>query len=101
MLRAARPYLVVLGLLWVLPAVVAELLHVTLPDHNAGGQCEGIGFGCSPTPADTGPLLLVLASPFLLVAGLVGCGVVALVKARRRRTSATSGTSRPAGVTSS
>ena len=59
-----------IGVLWVAPAVFVVAAHLLLPDHNASGQCEGIGFGCATTPADT-VLLLVLASPFLLLAGVI------------------------------
>lgn len=101
MLRSLRPYLVVLGVLWLLPAATVAVLHLSLPDHNVGGQCEGLGWGCTLPPADGVVLLGMMAAPFLLPAGLLGCGVVALVRARRQRTSAAPGSSRRAGVTSS
>ncbi|MBT9257830.1 hypothetical protein KMZ32_11195 [Phycicoccus sp. MAQZ13P-2] len=101
MLRSLRPYLVVLGVLWLLPAVLVVVLHFSLPDHNTGGQCEGLGWGCTLPPADGVLLLGMMASPFLLAAGMLGCAVVAFVRSRRRRTSAAPGTSRRAGVTSS
>ena len=50
--RSVRPYVVALGLLWIVPAVLVLVLHLTLPDHNASGQCTGLGFGCTPAPAD-------------------------------------------------
>jgi hypothetical protein len=57
--------------------------HLLLPDHNASGQCEGIGFGCTPTPADTVVILGVMASPFLLLAGVIAMTVIALRQAVR------------------
>lgn len=95
MLRSLRPYLVVLGVLWLLPAATVAVLHLSLPDHNAGGQCEGLGWGCTLPPADGVLLLGMMAAPFLLVAGAVGCVVVALVRARRRGEAG-----RPRGVSS-
>ena len=53
-----------------------------LPDENASGQCEGIGFGCATTPADTVVLLGMLASPFLLLAGAIAMTAIALRQAR-------------------
>ncbi|QKE83582.1 hypothetical protein [Arthrobacter sp. NEB 688] len=100
MLRSLRPYLVVLGVLWLLPTVLVAGLHFSLPDHNAGGQCEGIGWGCTLPPAEGVLLLGMMASPFLLAAGMLGCAVVALVRARRRRVAAGPRSPRRAGVTS-
>ncbi len=80
-----KPFLWVIGLLWVTPAVIVVAAHLLLPDHNASGQCEGIGFGCTPTPADTVVLLGLLASPFLLVAGAVALAAIALRQSRRGR----------------
>ncbi len=77
-----KPYLWIVGLLWVGPALFVVGAHLMLPDENASGQCEGIGFGCATTPADTVVLLGILASPFLLLAGAVAMTVVALRQAR-------------------
>src|SRR6478736_1159750 len=60
--RRVRPYIVALGLLWIVPAVLVLVLHLTLPDYNASGQCTGLGFGCTPTPADTVLFLGYLAA---------------------------------------
>jgi hypothetical protein len=80
-----RPYAVALGLLWGLPALLVVVLHLTLPQHVPGGGCEGIGFGCSLSPADGIVLLGMLAAPVLLLVGLVVCVVIAAVRARRAR----------------
>jgi hypothetical protein len=79
-----RPYALALGLLWGLPALLVAALHYSLPTASAG-QCSGIGFGCSLPPADAVVLLAMLAAPFLLLAGLVVCVVIAVVQARRTR----------------
>jgi len=85
MRRSARPYLWVLGLLWLLPAVGVTVGYLLLPKHVEGAQCEGIGFGCQLPPADAVLFLAVIAGPFLVVAGALGCAVVAVVQARRAR----------------
>jgi hypothetical protein len=83
--HAFRPYVVTLGLLWVLPAVLVAVLHVTLPDYNASGQCSGLGFGCTLTPADFVLFLGYVAAPVLFVLGVVVCLVIAFVQGRRQR----------------
>lgn len=79
-----RPYAVALGLLWGLPLLLVVALHYSLPTTNPDGRCEGIGFGCTPPPADGVVLLGMLAAPVLLFTGLVVCIVIAVVQARRR-----------------
>lgn len=74
-----------LGLLWVLPALLVLVGSLVLPDENASGQCEGIGFGCTLTPADSMPFLGMLAAPFLAVAGFAAIVIIALVQARSDR----------------
>lgn len=83
--RAVRPYAVALGLLWVLPVVLVAVLHATLPDYNASGQCAGLGFGCTLTPADFVLFLGYVAAPVLFVLGVVACLVIAVVQSRRQR----------------
>ena len=83
--HAFRPYAVTLGLLWVLPVVLVAVLHVTLPDYNASGQCSGLGFGCTLTPADFVLFVGYVAAPVLFVLGVVACLVIAFVQSRRRR----------------
>lgn len=36
-----HPYAVTVGVLGVLPLVLMLVLHATLPDYNANGQCTG------------------------------------------------------------
>jgi len=83
-LAGYRAYLVALGLIWVLPAALLLLLYLTLPDYNASGQCEGIGWGCTLTPADGIAFLALLAAPFLFVLGLLVCAVIFFVRYVRR-----------------
>ncbi len=80
-----RPYLWVLGLLWVLPAALVGVAWLVLPQDLPPGQCEGIGFGCTLSPADTAVLLAALAAGPLLALGVVGVAVVALVQAVQAR----------------
>jgi hypothetical protein len=82
--RGLYPYAAALGILWGLPLFVTIFLSLTLPKHNASG-CEGLGFGCSPSPADSVLLITLLASPFLFAAGLLACGAIAVVQWRRSR----------------
>lgn len=83
--RSVRPYLIALGLLWVVPAVLVLVLHVVLPDHNASGQCSGIGFGCTLTPADAVLFFGYLGALPLFLLGLLACLVIAIVQSRRPR----------------
>lgn len=76
--REARPYLIALGALWVAPLLLVAVLHLTLPNHNSDGQCEGIGFGCRPSPADGFLLLGAFAEPFLFWVGVVTCALIAV-----------------------
>ena len=83
--RTARPYLWTLGICWLLPAGAVAAGRALLPEHNASGQCEGLGFGCTLSPADGVVLLGLVAAPFLIVAGLVACVLIAVVQHRRSR----------------
>jgi Na+/proline symporter len=86
--RTLRPYVCVLAALWGLPALAVGVGYVALPKEHAGGGCEGIGFGCTPAPADSVVLLGVLAAGPLLLTGLVAVVIVAAVqswRAGRRR----------------
>ena len=68
------------GSLLVLAALVALWVFwaaawLVAPDRNPGGQCEGLGFGCTLTPQDltefAGLLLLAPFSVLVLVVTLV------------------------------
>ncbi|MBU5424105.1 hypothetical protein KQI48_15655 [Cellulomonas hominis] len=78
------PYWTVLGALWGLPAAVGAVWWLLSPDENPGGQCEGIGFGCTLTPRDSVLFLGLLASPVLVLEGLLAVGLIALARWRRR-----------------
>jgi hypothetical protein len=80
--RGYGDYLLALGVLWAAPALVVAYLHHTLPTENPNGQCSGIGFGCTLTPADGVLFLGMLAAPVLFVLGIVA---VALIAWSRRR----------------
>ena len=67
------------------PALLAVLGAWLLPEHNSGGQCEGIGWGCSPAPADALPLVVVLTLPYWLGAGLLALVVAVILDVRARR----------------
>lgn len=82
---ALRPYLLLLAFVWALPAMAAGVVWL-VADKETAGNCEGIGFGCTPAPADVGWLMLALAAPVLFPLGLVGLVAIALVRHRRRTT---------------
>ena len=82
--RPHRPYLGVAVLFWAVPAVLLLFGYLTAPGHNLSG-CEGIGFGCTPTPKDSFALAALFVYPSLVVAGLLVTGVIALVGAWRQR----------------
>ena len=45
------------------------------PQENAGGQCEGIGFGCTLTPQDAWTFgLLIVGLPVTAAALVIGTG---------------------------
>jgi len=83
--RAWVAYAWVAGVAWILPLVGFHVLHELLPDYNANGQCEGIGFGCTLTPADTVDLLRIITYPVLFVAGIVAMTWIAARRARSSR----------------
>ena len=48
------------------------------PRENAGGQCEGIGFGCTLTPYDAWTFgLLIIGLPVTASALVIGTGWIA------------------------
>ena len=99
--RSVRPYIVALGLLWIVPAVLVLVLHLTLPDYNASGQCTGLGFGCAPAPSDAVLFLGYLAALPLFLLGMVACLVIAVVRARRDRRDRRAAASEAPGMTDS
>ncbi|WP_380168128.1 hypothetical protein [Jannaschia sp. R86511] len=81
---SVRPYLWVTGVLWLLPLVTVLVLYLVLPHHVPPDECQPTVFGCM-SQADIVLLLAFFASPYLGLAGLVGCVVVAGVQAWRAR----------------
>lgn len=80
-----RPHLVALGLLWGLPLLLVVGGYLVLPKDNPGAQCEGLGFGCTLSQADTVLLLGMLAAPYLVGAGIVAVLLIAVVQLARDR----------------
>ena len=83
--RRWSSYLGVAGILWVVPAVALLVGYLTLPDYNASGQCEGIGFGCTLTPKDGVVFAAIFGYPVCVVVGLLIMGVIAGTRAWRQR----------------
>lgn len=68
--------LVALAVLWAGWA----LWFLTAPDANPGGQCEGLGFGCTLTPRDVASFVGVIAlAPFTALV-LAVTGAVRIVR---------------------
>ena len=73
-----RPYRIALTFTLALPIVIAVVVRVVLPHSVSPGRCEGIGFGCVPSPATTSVLwALVLGLPAILVVSAATCGAIA------------------------
>ena len=77
-----RAYAYLIGLVWVVPAALVTAGALFLPDSNADGGCEGIGFGCVPAPSDAVVLVGFLVSPLLAVGGLFGLTLIASFRRR-------------------
>ena len=77
------PYAAVAGVFWVVPGAALLVAYLILPDHNASGQCQGIGFGCVPTPKVGTQLVAMFVYPFVVVAGLLIMEVIALTRRQR------------------
>src|SRR4051812_4488931 len=79
--RPVLPY-VVLVVLAALPPVALELVHV-FGDHSVPpGRCEGIGWGCTLSPADSAAFLLLFVLPVTLVWLLIAVPALALLRRR-------------------
>jgi len=78
-----RPYLWTLGVLWLLPALLVGVLWLVLPKELPPGQCEGLGFGCTLSPADSVLVFAVMAGPLVVTLGVAGVCVVAAVQTLR------------------
>ncbi len=80
-----RPHLVALGLLWGLPLLLVVSGYLLLPKDDPQAQCGGLGFGCSLSDADAVVLIGMLASPYLVAAGIVAVLLIAVVQLVRDR----------------
>ncbi|HEX6870232.1 MAG TPA: hypothetical protein VF163_03955 [Micromonosporaceae bacterium] len=69
--RVAWRGVVTLASWYATPALTYAILLNVAPDKNANGQCEGLGFGCTPTPHDGLLLMGMAATPFLVLGLLV------------------------------
>jgi hypothetical protein len=60
---------------WYAAAVLAIWVWIgTLPNYNSDGTCEGIGFGCNPSPHATATIVAVIVGlPLLFVSVPVSC----------------------------
>jgi hypothetical protein len=88
MTAPSRPTTVSRGSLFVLATLAVLWLcwlawFLAAPDRNPGGQCEGLGFGCTPTPRDVASFagLVGLAPLSVLVLGVTL--LVRLVRTQR------------------
>lgn len=77
--RGSLVVLTALGLLWAGWAA----WFLTAPDANPGGQCEGLGFGCTLTPRDVATFVGLIGLAPLSVLVLVVTLVVRFVRVGR------------------
>lgn len=78
---AVLPYVTV-AVLVALPPVVLALIGV-FGDHSVPeGQCQGLGFGCTLSPADTARLFLLFVVPVMVLWAAVTMIVLALLRRR-------------------
>ncbi|MFC7492337.1 MULTISPECIES: hypothetical protein [unclassified Knoellia] len=80
--RRPRGSLIVLGVLVAL-WVVWALWLLTAPDSNPGGQCSGLGFGCTLTPHDLAAFAGIIVVAPLSALTLVVTLVVRIVRIGR------------------
>ncbi len=85
--RAPRGSLLVLAVLAAVWAAWGSWFALS-PDRNPGGQCEGLGFGCTPTPRDLAAFVGLIGLAPVSVLALLVTLVVRLVRIGRgsRRT---------------
>ena len=79
--REVLPYVVMLTCT-ALPPLVLALVAVLGSDSVPEGQCEGLGWGCTLSPADTAKLLLLFVLPIMVI--WAAAALVALALLRRR-----------------
>lgn len=69
------------------------LITFLLPDYNPSGQCEGIGWGCSPAPRDFAWMVgLFVGVPAVMIGYPVSLGVYALSRPAAHRHPTLAGT---------
>ncbi|WP_231444743.1 hypothetical protein [Brevibacterium zhoupengii] len=68
---------------WALAALATVVMWAFAPAHNVNGSCEGIGFGCSPSPRDT---IAMFALFFGIPATIGWLGFCAIVTALLNKT---------------
>lgn len=74
----------VLAVFWGLPVLAYAMAPLVLPTHNANGQCEGIGWGCTLTPADGLRFVIFMGSPAWLLGGALALLLTVWIQSRRR-----------------
>lgn len=85
-MRSRRAAITVIGsIFWGLPIAAYAVAPLVLPNHNANGQCEGLGWGCRPTPADGLRLLVIIGAPVWLVGGAVALLLTVWIHSRSAR----------------
>lgn len=62
-----------------LPTLFVLIGFLVLPDHNPSGQCEGLGWGCVPTPKDSILFLGIMWMYVVPVVAVVTFVVLALL----------------------
>ncbi|CAM3955912.1 hypothetical protein [Janibacter anophelis] len=68
---------------WLLVAIIGwGVAWVVAPDANAGGQCEGLGFGCTLTPKDVLAFAAFLATPLAVGTLLIALFLVVVAVQR-------------------
>lgn len=82
--RGGAATVTVLGVL-ALVVLLYVLAILAAPTENPGGQCSGIGFGCTLTPHDSLVFLGLLVGLPALVCALVLASIVAGILLRRTR----------------
>ncbi|WP_350270242.1 hypothetical protein AAFP32_00990 [Brevibacterium sp. CBA3109] len=64
---------------WVLAALAAVIMWATAPAHNVNGSCEGLGFGCTPSPRDTIAMFVMFFGIPATVGWLGFCAIVTAI----------------------
>ena len=51
--------------------------YLSVPEYSQSGRCEGMGFGCVPSPKDSVLFVAFFGYSLCVVAGLLAMGVIA------------------------